>query len=750
MILNNTFKIPPDGFAGLRQYWRWDGFSALLVFVLSLPFCLSVAFASGFPIISGIITAVVGGLVITFVSNSHLSIKSPSLGLVPVVFFAVHNLGSGYLFTGYQYTLALIVLAGVLQMLWGLLRVGEWLSVISDAIVYGILATIGIIVFVHQLPFLVGIQPKTIDTLGILRDLPFQIWEIKPAVAFIGLLSLLILFTFSSIKSRFVPIFPTPMLVVLLGVILSFYFQLKNSPESPYLLDLPHTAREIITLPNFERVFTWQSAYYILVIAIFGSLETMLNTKSVDAIDFYRRKTKTNREIFAIGLGNVISGSLGGLPMVSSLDFSSANVNSRAKTRWANFFHGLYVLIFLLIAVNFIEHIPLAVLAAILIYHAYKLFTPDLYKDILYVGKDQFIVFVATVVVGLISGVLGGILAGFATNLLIYLWMGASWKSLFWSNVKVVNFGNNRNKITIKNEALATNYLDLNRQIAQLPKGGQIYLDFTKCKIIDYNFLELAYHHPYNYNTDEGSLELQGFEDHQTISKHPLASRILKKNAINPEKIALFNERQLEVLAVAAINNAKLRPSLTYDGNRLQGFKFALGYEIKYRENKFAKNFKSRKYNQLTKMEFSDIFLSKGIRLSEQSHHVSILHLHNISIYVPAFTLNREGFFAKILHTMGYKDIDFADYPEFSQHYFLRGFNEVEIRHFFSQELLEFLEVNRDFNLESSDNKIMIYRDMDLMNRIEIEDCIEFAENFLRIIYQEEIPIETQELQEIQ
>jgi MFS superfamily sulfate permease-like transporter len=749
MILNNTFRIPSDGLVGLRQYWRWDGFSAFLVLVLSLPFCLSLAFATGFPIISGIITVAVGGLVISFVSNSHLSIKSPSLGLVPVVFFAVHNLGSGYLFTGYQYTLALIVLAGGLQMLWGLLRVGEWLSIISDTIVYGVLATVGILVFVHQLPFLLGIQPKTIDTVGILLDLPFQIWEIKPAVAFIGLFSLLILFTFSSIKSRFVPIFPTSMLVVLLGVLLSFYFQLKNTSEATYLISLPPTSYEIINVPNFERVFTWQSGYYILVIAIFGSLETMLNTKSVDAIDFYRRKTQTNREIFAIGLGNVISGSLGGLPMVSSLDFSSANVNSRAKTRWANFFHGLYILIFWLLAIRFTEHIPWAVLSAILIYHAYKLFNPDLYKDILYVGKDQLFVFLATVIVGLWSGVLGGILAGFGANLAIYLWLGASWKSLFWSNIKIVNFGNNRNKVTIKNEALATNYLHLKRQIAQLPKGGQIYLDFTKCKIIDYNFLELAYHHPYNYNTDEGSLELQGFEDHQTISKHPLASRILKKKGVNTEKVALFTERQLEVLAVAAINNAKLRPSLTYDGNRLQGFKFALGYEIKYRENKFAKNFKSRKYNQLTKMEFSDIFLSKGIRLSEQSHHVSILHLHHIPIYVPTFTLNREGIFAKILHRMGYQDIDFADYPDFSQYYFLRGYNELEIRKFFSQELLEFLEANRDFNLESSDNKIMIYRDMDLMNRIEIEDCIEFAEQILRIIYQEEIPIIAPELLEI-
>jgi MFS superfamily sulfate permease-like transporter len=749
MILNNTFKIPRDGLAGLRQYWRWDGLSALLVFVLALPFCLSVAFASHFPIVSGIITTVVGGLVITFVSKSHLSIKSPSLGLVPIVMFAVHNLGSGYLTTVYQYTLALIVLAGVLQMLWGLLRMGEWLGILSDAIVYGLLATIGITVFVHQLPFLLGIQPKTVDTLGILLDLPFQFWTIKPAVAFIGLLSLLILFSFSSIKSRFVPIFPTPMLVVLLGMILGFYFQLRNTLEAQYLIILPNSTQEIITFPNFERVFTLQSVYYIVVIAILGSLETMLNTKSVDAIDFYRRKTPTNREIFAIGLGNVISGSLGGLPMVSSLDFSSANVNSRAKTRWANFFHGLYVGLFLLVAVNFIEYIPSVVLSAILIYHAYKLFTPDLFKDILYVGKDQLLVFVATIVAGLAGGVLWGIVGGFLANLFVYWYLGASWRSLFWSNIKVVNFGNNRNKVTIKNEALATNYLDLKRQIAKLPKGGQIYLDFTKCKIIDYNFLELAYHHPYNYNTDEGSLELQGFEDHQTISKHPLASRILKKNAINPENIALFNERQLEVLAVAAINNAKLRPSLTYDGNRLQGFKFALGYEIKYRENKFAKNFKSRKYNQLTKMEFSDIFLSKGIRLSEQSHHVSILHLHNIPIYVPAFTLNREGIFAKLLHTVGYDDIDFEEYPEFSQHYFLRGFNEREIRKFFCRELLEFLEENRDFNIESSDNKIMIYRDLDLMNRIEIEDCIDFTEKFLKIIYQEEVPIGEQQTLEV-
>jgi MFS superfamily sulfate permease-like transporter len=740
MSLNNTYQIPKDGLAGLRQFWRADTFSAFLVFLISLPFCLSVGFASHLPIISGLITAIVGGLVITFISSSHLTIKTPSMGLIPVIILAVNTMGSGYLSTGYKFTLALIVGAGVIQMLIGMTRLGNWLNIIPEAVIYGILVMIGIKVFIHQLHFLIGVTPPDFNTWALLINFPFGLLRYNASILFISGLSLFILFSMTSFKSRFLPIIPSSLFVLFLGIVLAYYFDLKNSPEATIVISQNIEINKIFVFPDFSRFLTWQSLDFILAIVIFGSLETILNVKSIDAIDFFRRKTSINRELFAIGLGNVICGFIGGLPMVSSLEDSSVNINSRAKTRWASFFYGLYTLLFFGILIWMWPRVPLASMAAILVFQAYKLVSPKLFKDIWEIGKDQFLIFLISLFTSLFFGILAGILAGFLVTVINYLILGASLRNMFSVNLKIVNFGNNRNKVMVKNDALASNYQALKIQLDKLPIGTHIYLDFTKSKVIDYNFLELIYHHPYNYNTKEGSIEMQGLDDHLALSKHPLATRVMQKKSLNPEQVTLFNERQVEVLGVASINNAKLRTGLTYDGNKLQGFKFALGYEIKYRENKFTKNYKSRKFNHLTKIEFSDIYLSKGVRLREQSHLLSVILIANIKTYVPAFTLYKEGIFARFMHTLGYKDIDFAEYPEFSRHYFLRGVNEQEIRAFFTPELLTFLETHEEFNIESNDNKILIYKTMNLMDRIEIEDTMDFAENFIRIIYQEEIP----------
>lgn len=736
--LNNPFIIPSEGSRGLQENWKSDLIAAFIVFTYALPYCLSIALACNFPLLSGFVSAIIGGLVVGFISGSYLTIKSPSLSLAPPLFVAIHTLGSGYVETGYKYTLAVILVAGVVQILIGAFRLGELLNTIPEAIVYGLLATLGIDIIIYQSHYLVGLSPTYNDIFSLIRGLPAQLQYFSSDIATIGLLSLALMAILSSIKYRLASALPAPILVLLFGMGMSFYLRVPEMENGQYLVTFSDSWEAFFVLPDFSKIQIWQSLELVLIIVLVSSLETIVNVKAIDALDFYRRRSRISRELVAVGAGNTLCGLLGGVPLISSFSLSSTNINQRAKTRWSNFMNGLFTLAAACFLLPWLENVPLATLAALTIYLAYSFVSPKLFNDLLFVGKEQLLVFLITLLGALFGGLFLGLLAGYVSYLCFFIWMDRSLSSLFKMKVKIVNYSDQRSKVMVRGNALASNYLNLKKQLDQVPPGCQIYLDFTKSKIVDHSFIELIYHHPYNFNNRDGSIELQGLEDHKLLSKHPLSTRILTRQK---SRIAAptprLNERQLEVLAIAAVNNSKLLPNIAYDGNKLRGFHFALGFDIKYRENKFFKNISSSKYTKKTKVEFSDIYLSRGLRMREQSLNMSVLLISNLQTYVPAFMLNKEGLLSRVKQNIGYEDINFDKYPVFSNTFLLEGLRENEIRNFFKDDLIEFLESNTDFNIESQNNLILIYKDMRLMNQNEIADAVVFAENFLKLIYQE-------------
>jgi hypothetical protein len=423
------------------------------------------------------------------------------------------------------------------------------------------------------------------------------------------------------------------------------------------------------------------------------------------------------------------------LPLVSSLEHSSTNVNAHAKTRFSGIFFSIYMIIAWLLFNYYAYFIPVTVLAGISIYYAYKLFSPALFKSTYYIGPYQFFMFVFTMISTLLGGVLVGIVGGFLSSLMVYLRLGGKVKNLFFISTKLINHKDNRYTLKIQSEALASNYLHLKKIISKLPKDAQIYLDFTKSKIVDYNLLELIYQHPYNYNNKEGSIELQGLEDHKPLSAHPLSTRLMQKKGEISSQLTTFTERQLDVWGVAVINNCTFRPNMTYDGSKLQGFRFALGYEIKYRENKFTKNFLGEDKNTI-KIEFFDLFLSKGIRMSEQNKFLSAFLVTGLDDEVPNFNLTKENFVSRMLQSMGYEDINFENHEFFSESFLLHGENEEKIRSFFSEDLIDYLEKHPEFCIEVVENRLLIYREIELMTRTEMEDTLHFIEDILKIIYQ--------------
>lgn len=732
MIEQGTLELPKDGITGLRQNWRLDMFAGFLVFMLALPVCLTVAFASNFPIWSGIISATIAGVVVTFLSGSPLTIKGPATGFVAVLAFAVQTLGSGYAITGYKYTLVAIIMAGGIQVFLGLLRIGNWRGMIPDSLVFGIMGGVGVMIILRQVHFLVGVTPESNYTLDLLFELPQTFKAMNGNVAFIGITCLFLMFIFSSIK--YPKILPSAVVVLIVGLVMTFYFGLQKN-GTQFLIARTDFSQTLFEMPNFSKFYVWKTLEVTFIILIISTLETVVNVKTIDAVDLYRRRSSSNREVIAVGLGNVISGFLGGLPMIATMDRSSKNVNNGAKTRWSNFFQSLFLILFVLLVYPFFKYIPQAALAAIVIYAAYRLNSPKLIKDLKQVGNEQLIIYIITLIATVILGVLWGVLVGIVTTLVLYQLLGASLSSLF--RIKVTTTQKKRKiRVHIENAALASNYPSLRKHLRNIPEGHYLIIDFSKAKVIDYGFMEDIYFFAYTYSIQNGKIELNGLEQHQAVSSHPLATRkLIRKKAIDKsKKINLvengsLGERQIDVQGVAAINNARFKPNITFDGVKLQGFHFALGYEIKYSENTFAKFF------GVTRIEFSDIFLSKGIRMSEQSHKMSVLIVYGVEAYIPDFTLGKERLLAKLIQSVGYGDIDFDDYPGFSEAYLLKGEKEEEIRDLFTNELITFFEQNQGFSMESRNNNILIYKEKALMNRIEIEDAIEFTENFLSIIY---------------
>ncbi|WP_224997746.1 SulP family inorganic anion transporter [Cesiribacter sp. SM1] len=528
-------QAPKDGLAGLKENWKTDLTSGFLVFLIALPLCLGIAMASGFPPIGGILTAIIGGLVVSPLMGSRLSIKGPAAGLIAIAVAAVADLGQGDAALGYKLTLAVVVVAGLIQVAFALLKLGRFVDFFPTSAVHGMLAAIGIIIIAKQVPVMLGATPESKNPIALLMEIPAMLGRLNPEIAFIGGLSLLILFGLPLIKISWVKKIPAPMLVLLVAIPLGSLFDLTHEHKylfldhdyivgPKFLVTLPGNFLDGITFPDFSQVFSLTSFKYIIMFALVGSLESLLTVKAIDGLDPYKRKSDTNRDLLAVGAGNTLAGLVGGLPMIAEVVRSSANVGNGAKTRWANFFHGGFLLIFVAFFPNLIHQIPLSALAAMLIFTGFRLASPKLFKDTFRIGKEQLAVFLATIIVTLAEDLLVGIAAGIVLEAAIYLFSGVSFKNLFKSNFLQERVGNSI-YLKAKNAAVFTNYLGFKKQIEAVPAGQDIVLDFTQADLVDHTFMEQIHHFKHDYEARGGSVHLMGLDRLTPVSSHALSAR---------------------------------------------------------------------------------------------------------------------------------------------------------------------------------------------------------------------------------
>jgi MFS superfamily sulfate permease-like transporter len=534
--------IPVGTVANLPRYLRYDLLSGFLVFLIALPLCLAISVASGYPAIAGVFTAIIGGVVSCFLSNSELTIKGPAAGLIVIAVGCVTEfttVTNGNMFDAYRLALSVGVAAAVVQILFALFRTGVLGEFFPTSTVHGMLAAIGVIIILKQIPVAVATTvPVEKEPLRIFLQIPELLRNVNPEVALIGLVSLIILFGMPLLKKGFLGKIPAQLIVVLVAIPLGLLFNLTHDHfytfwghEFPagerHLVNVPSNMFSAFVLPDFNGLsyaFAWK---WVLMYALIGSLESLLSAKAIDLLDPWQRKTNLDRDMLAIGVGNLLSAFVGGLPMISEIVRSRANIDNGARTRFANLFHGLFLLLCVALIPALIHLIPLAALAAMLIYTGYRLAHPREFFNIYKVGAEQLAIFVTTLVAVLATDLLQGIAIGIGLKFLIHLVNGVPFRSLFKSHLEIVAENEGTDRIIASRSVVFSNWILFRRRIlsAGLGKRKNIVLDLAGTRLVDHTVMEKLHELERDFQREGLTLEIVGLDNHRPLSRHPHAAR---------------------------------------------------------------------------------------------------------------------------------------------------------------------------------------------------------------------------------
>ena len=539
MLTQNKSKIyiPSDGIAGLKENFSKDALSGFLVFLLALPLSLGIAKASDFPPIFGLVSAIIGGLVVSFFSGSRLTIKGPAAGLIVIASGAVASFGGGEM--GWHLALAAIVVAGLVQIIFGIFKLGSLADFFPSAAIHGMLAAIGIIIMSKQIHSLLGIDPKFLkgkEPLELLMMIPDSIIHENAHIAEIGIACILILIGMSFVKHNKLKKIPAPLIVLAVAIPIGMTLHIKTEGQiAAFSLvkigSIFDSFKNGLINANFSGLYSNVGLFiqYVILFSLIGTLESLLTAKAIDGLDPFKRKSNFNKDVIAVGIGNVISGLLGGLPMISEVARSSANVANGARTRWANFFHGLFLLIAVLFAVPFIELIPNSALAAMLTFVGFKLAHPKEFIHMWHIGKEQFLIFTATVITTLATDLLIGVGTGILLEIIVNIYNGCSLKMLFSSNLTLTNQDEDNYRLTINSGLVFSNILGFKKVFLTIPSGKNIIIDMTKAKIVDHTSIITLNSLIHDYKDADGKINLIGFENHHQLSHAPTSTRILKR-----------------------------------------------------------------------------------------------------------------------------------------------------------------------------------------------------------------------------
>jgi MFS superfamily sulfate permease-like transporter len=483
-------------FANLKS----DFASGLVVFLVALPLCLGIALASGAPLFSGIIAGIIGGLVVGFLSKSHLSVSGPAAGLTAIVLTAITTLGSFQLF------LLAVFIAGILQIILGYIKAGTISSYFPNNVIEGMLAGIGVIIFMKQIPHAVGYDKDYEGDLTFIQndgqntfsELFSVLNNVQFGAIIITIVSLLIIIIWNKIPFlKNLKLIPAALVAVIVGVVINQIFEASGSSlaiRKDHLVSLPvpksiEEFKSIFLFPDFSGIMNKQVWIVAITIAIVASIETLLCIEASDKMDRHKRYTDTNVELKAQGVGNIVSALLGGLPMTSVVVRTTANANAGAESKMSSMFHGILLLVSVLTIPFVLNKIPLATLAAILLLIGYKLANPKTIKH--FWEKDkiyQFIPFIATLLAVVLTDLLKGVALGLIISI-VFVLKGNMQRAYQFRKETLVD--GDIIHIDLAQEVSFLNKAAIKSTLASIPENTKVIINATETVYIAHDVLDL-------------------------------------------------------------------------------------------------------------------------------------------------------------------------------------------------------------------------------------------------------------------
>jgi MFS superfamily sulfate permease-like transporter len=729
MSILDSNKTPKTGFAGLAQNWQSDLIAAFSVSLVALPLSLGIAIAAGLPPMSGIISAVIGGVIATFLRGSHVAINGPSAGLIAVILASAVAMEDG---TGntMNYIFAAIVVSGAIQVLLGFLRLGRFADLFHSTVVHGLLAAIGIIIFAKQMHVALGTESSSPEIIETLIQGFQKIPEANPFVVVISLVGLILLIFQSKINYKLFHFIPAPVWVLALSIPFVYLFDFMHDHEvsffgrmyelGPHLLiSLPDDLLKPIGTPNFsilERGAFWTS---VMSITLISSIDSLAGSKAVDKMDPYRRKTNLDKDLMGMGISTMLSGLAGGLPVITVIVRSTVNLNNHAKTKWSNFFTGIFLLVFILLLSPLIQKVPLAALAILLVYTGFKMASPKVFALVHSQGIEQLIIFSGTILITLYTNLLLGLVGGLLLTLIIHYLLAQMsisdfYKSTFKGEPSLILHKDQSFEMRLKGVVNFLSSLKISALLKEIPSVSSLKVNMTDSRLVDFSIMELLYDFKRQHRGTGGKVELVGLENHISSSPDKLAMQF------RIERHKSSTVRQLSLMEMGIEHGWDIDLKADDQVADLEQFYFFFNKRILKRWNRIS----SLKDGVL--WEMCDISFLEGAMEAEEKFKSTVGLIH-CARNLPKFTIEKKEFFDR--YAIKHRDIDYVIYNEFSADYLVKVEDKEGMKNFLTEEIKALLEKSGLHHLECDGTGILVFSEgFNLAQVGEYSELVQFLE----------------------
>ncbi|MCT4622096.1 MAG: SulP family inorganic anion transporter [Schleiferiaceae bacterium] len=567
----NTEKLK----SGFFSQFKYDFPSSVVVFLVAMPLCLGIALASGAPLFSGVISGIVGGIVVSLLSGSPLGVSGPAAGLAVIVYAGIQELQS------FEAFLLVVVIAGIFQVIFGLIKAGVVAYYFPTSVIKGMLSGIGIIIIIKEIPFFLGIDKGSRDFAlltenngGMFTDTFnnfFSTLNYGALIIALASIAILVIWEQGFMKRlSFTKMLSGPLMAVLAGIGLANMFMGNPSLElSPvHLVNIPSSESlaefaGLFSSPDFSYLMTPKIYILALSLAAVASIESLLCSEATDKLDPQKRITPVNKELVAQGVGNIFAGMLGGIPVVQVIVRSSANIQSGGKTRASSFMHGILLLICVFSIPNLLNMIPLASLAAILIVVGYKLAKPAIFREMFAKGKPHFIPYIVTILGIIFTDLLTGIGLGMAVAFFNILYDNYR---IPYHVVETDIHGGHPFKIRLSETVSFLNKGGILHSLNQLPDGAKLIIDASKTNSIHPDVVEMIEDFKENAKTRNISVEIQGMTEQEMHSPVEKFGQVLMKHA---DQQFPYNQESKEQNAEVLEKLKKHQPKLPFKEGEL-------------------------------------------------------------------------------------------------------------------------------------------------------------------------------------